>query len=603
MLLLKGGRILRHRQTPFRQLPIQIQFMSISGLFLCTVIISALLLIHSTQKILINNATNYVDMASDKFTNELDVLCLQLDVIASHIQSDSLYQELLSTPDYHSLAPYTISEISQNVSYLKSLYPDIVDIAFANDLVHWSALFSESDLHTLYEEALMDGYPKNHSLGLKKSSFLPLADETYYVYCSHIYSNGRSIGCAFISLDINQLNMEGFSQDSPASYFLMDTVGNLYPISAGSEYSDTILASCQDALQEAAKESSDAEHSLILNRHFSIQMDYSDTAQCYIISAVYIPAISKMLHGMKEQMFLIILLIIVFFMTLLIILYRNLITPLNSFNHMIREMDKQKTRHLAKPLDIDGCAEVRDLSLAFFEMFSAIDTLNVQIFETSSKLYEEKIRGQATEISYFRSQINPHFLYNVLSLIRSQALAHDVPEIAAIAIAMGKMYRYNTKGAPIVPFQEELEMTRAYVEIQKFRFQDKFDIIYNIPEEALTIPVIKIILQPLVENAIQHGIEPSLEKCMLYIGATLTNEEFIIEIRNDGVGMSPERLAHMQKLLQTRSYDATNYVGITNTNARLKLQYGDAYGITIDSQENDGTVVAIHMPLPHPQAD
>lgn len=177
-------------------------------------------------------------MASDKFSNELDVLCLQLDVIASHIQSDSMYQELLSTPDYHSLAPYTISEISQNVSYLKSLYPDIVDIAFANDLVHWSTLFSESDLHTLYEEALMD------------------------------------------------------------------TVGNLYPISAGSEYSDTILASCQDALQEAAKESSDAEHSLILNRHFSIQMDYSDTAQCYIISAVYIPAISKMLHGMKEQMFL-----------------------------------------------------------------------------------------------------------------------------------------------------------------------------------------------------------------------------------------------------------------------------------------------------------
>ena len=99
----------------------------------------------------------------------------------------------------------------------------------------------------------------------------------------------------------------------------MDTVSNLYPISAGSEYSDTILVSCQDALQEAAKESSDAEHSLIL-----------------------------------------------------IILYRNLITPLNSFNHMIQEMDKQKTRHLTKPLDIDGCAEVRDLSLAFFEMFSGI---------------------------------------------------------------------------------------------------------------------------------------------------------------------------------------------------------------------------------------
>lgn len=587
------------RKLTFRQLPIHTQFLIISGLFLFMLLPSALLLIHSTQKVLINNATSYVDMAADKFSNELDVLCLQLDVLASHIQSEDLYKQLLLAPNYQSIDPYTVSSITQNVSYLKSLYPDIADIAFANDLIHWSTIFSESDLDELYRQAESDSVSHNHGMGLKKSSFLTLSDNTYYVYCSHIYQNGRSVGCSFISIDINKLHINSLEEDSPDSYFVMDTNGNIYSLSDDSErYADAVYNSCQDYVQSLAGSEPVTDQSIIWKNQFTIQINYSENAKCYIISAVYIPAINQMLSGLWEQMFWIILIIVVSFLALLILLYRNMIIPLNRFNQIIRNMDKQKQRHLAKPLDIDGCAEVRDLALAFSNMFSTIDNLNVQIFETSSKLYEAKIRGQATEISYFRSQINPHFLYNVLSLIRSQALAHNVPEIAAISVAMGKMYRYNTKGAPIVPFQEELEMTRAYVEIQKMRFQDKFDIIYNIPDEALSIPVIKIILQPLVENAIQHGIEPSLEKCMLYIGCALTEQEFIIEIRDDGVGMPPEQLSKMQKLLQTRDYDATNYVGITNTNARLKLQYGDAYGITIDSHENDGTVVTIHMPLP-----
>ena len=187
----------------------------------------------------------------------------------------------------------------------------------------------------------------------------------------------------------------------------------------------------------------------------------------------------------------------------------------------------------------------------------------------------------------------------MLELIRSISLSHQVPEIASIAVAMGKMYRYNTKGAPIVPFSEELEMTKAYLEIQKYRFQDKFDIIYNIPEHILSVPVIKIILQPIVENSIQHGIEPSLNRCMLYIGCTIQDNDLCIEIRDDGVGMPPEKLHEMQTLLLDKNYDSTKYVGITNTNARLKLQYGNEYGVSIDSKENDGTIVTLRMPITH----
>lgn len=304
--------------------------------------------------------------------------------------------------------------------------------------------------------------------------------------------------------------------------------------------------------------------------------------------------LSFLLPGSAHQ--LILAAVAAFALLLIAVLYRNMVMPLNRLSHAIEQMDSRRQRHLRHPLDIGGCEEVRRLALTFSNMFSDIDQLNMQIFETSSKLYEEKIRTQATQIDFFRSQINPHFLYNVLELIRSLALEHDAPDISAITVAVGKMYRYNTKGNPVVPFREELEMTKAYIEIQKFRFQSKFDIIYNIPEEALEIPVIKIILQPIVENAIQHGIEPALDRCILYIGCSVKDRELVIEVRDDGVGMSAERLREMQELLNRRQYDTAAYVGITNTNARLKLQYGDMYGITIESKENDGTIVTMRLP-------
>ena len=374
----------------------------------------------------------------------------------------------------------------------------------------------------------------------------------------------------------------------------MDTNGNYHALNSSSKsVAQTIIPICQANYSQVK----DGNPFVNKTKSFLIKMDYSKTASCYIISAVNISSVNKSSQGALIKVTMIVAAIIVFVLLMLFILYVSLIIPLNQFSNIIKTMEKERTRHLSAPIDIDGCMEVHDLGTAFTDMFSTIDELNVQIFDASSKLYEEKIRGQATEISYFRSQINPHFLYNVLELIRSQALLKDAPEIANIAIAMGKMYRYNTKGAPIVPFKDELEVTKAYVEIQKYRFKDKFEILYNIPEEALKYRVIKMILQPIVENAIGHGIEPSLEKCTLYIGVNITDTEFIIDIRDDGVGMSKEKLDEIRSLLKEKHIDSEKYVGTLNTNARIKLQYGEEYGVTIESNESDGTVVQLHLPL------
>ena len=588
----------KHRlKHHFKALPIYKQFLAVSMISLFMIALLSLLLLKSAQKIIMANVTNYTNLFAEKYSNQLESLCFQLDVICSQFQTDDVYRELLSVTSYQELGLSTTGEIEEKLTYIKALNPNIADVAFANDLIHWSTLFSEEDLTALYQQSLADGISSAHGIGLMGSSFLSLAGKTYYVYCSNIYHYGKPVGCAFISLDIDKLNLDTSDPDSPASFFIMDTRGNACGLSSNSHlFSETVLQACQEYAAQQPAESPSPRPYTASHDSFSIQMTYSEPANCYIISAVYVPAIRRQLADISYYIWFILAAIALFALLLVAVLYRNMARPLNQFNGIIQEIGSQRQRHLKYPLDIQGCAEVHNLALAFSNMFSDIEELNEQIFEASSRLYEEKIRTQATQIDYFRSQINPHFLYNVLEMIRSLALTNHVPQIASIAVAVGKMYRYSTKGEPVVSFREELEMTKAYIEIQKYRFQNKFDILYNIPEEALDIPVIKIILQPLVENAIQHGIEPALEHCILYIGCTVTEKELLIEIRDDGVGMPEERLKEMQALLEETHYDTANYVGITNTNARLKLQYGEEYGITLDGSENDGTVVTIRMP-------
>ena len=580
----------------FSRLPIHKQFLVVSGLSVFMIMLLSFLMLKSVQQIVTVNVTNYVNLFTEKYGNQLETLFFQLDVLCSEFQTDELYRTLLSADSYQDLTPEIIDEVNGNIAYIKSLNNNIVDVAFANELIHWSTLFSEEDLDALYRQALKDGISTGHGVGLFKSSFLPLADMTYYVYCSKIYRFGKPVGCAFISLDIAQLNLDSSDADSPASFFIMDREGDAYGLSRNTkQFEAAVLDACPEYI--SLTPDSALPQYTVSDDSYSIQMLYSEAANCYIISAVYIPAIRAQLSDISFYIWFILILVVVFSLVLIAVLYRNMALPLNQFNNVIEDIRSQRQRHLKYPLNIRGCAEVHNLAQAFSNMFSDIDELNMQIFEASSKLYEEKIRTQATQIDYFRSQINPHFLYNVLELIRSLALDNQVPDIASIAVAVGKMYRYNTKGDPVVPFREEVEMTKAYIEIQKLRFRSKFDILYNIPEEAMEIPVIKLILQPIVENAIQHGIEPALEHCILYIGCTVTEKEFLVEVRDDGVGMPGERMREIQQLLSQTHYDTANYVGIINTHARLKLQYGDDYGITIDGAENDGTVVTIHLPV------
>ena len=218
-----------------------------------------------------------------------------------------------------------------------------------------------------------------------------------------------------------------------------------------------------------------------------------------------------------------------------------------------------------------------------------------------SKAKEIYLRKQA-ELSALQSQINPHFLYNTLETIRGLAMVYGIDDIADMTKALADLFRYsiNSHGV-IVPLEEELKSVRNYFLIQEKRFSSKFSLIENIDEDAFRCLIPKLLIQPIVENCVHHGLEIKSGKGTVIIEACLTEKEILINIKDDGVGIKQNKLEELQKHLRdsdSEKLEENNklHIGLSNVNSRIQLSYGSNYGLTIQSMEGIGTSVEIVLP-------
>jgi len=243
--------------------------------------------------------------------------------------------------------------------------------------------------------------------------------------------------------------------------------------------------------------------------------------------------------------------------------------------------------------------EIGTLYTQYSSMLQQINTLIKDKYENQIILMSSKMRA-------LEAQINSHFLFNTLETLNSIALIENVRSVSVISKALGDMFRYAIKTkSEIVTLREELDHIRNYETIQKFRYADKFDMIYEIDESLYEIKILKLILQPLVENAVYHGIEMKKGKGTIIISAKMeTLDHLILQVRDNGVGIDPARLAELISTMgQAPSFeklsDATGdkrSIGIYNVHARISLYYGLQYGLSIESQPSGGTTVTIIIP-------
>lgn len=240
--------------------------------------------------------------------------------------------------------------------------------------------------------------------------------------------------------------------------------------------------------------------------------------------------------------------------------------------------------------DVRSGAEVSVLSDSLNTMIDKIDELLEQV-------KKEQIRLRKAEFELLQSQINPHFLYNTLDAIVWLAEAGEQKKVVSMVGSLSDFFRTSlNQGKDIITIKEELQHSRSYLEIQQMRYQDILNYEIHVPEELHRYLIPKITIQPLVENALYHGIKNKRGLGRIVISGRKEEDFLILQIEDNGIGMRKERLDQVKEGMNQKIPTEKDIYGLYNVNERIRLNFGEKYGLSIESNYGEGTVVSIILP-------
>lgn len=242
------------------------------------------------------------------------------------------------------------------------------------------------------------------------------------------------------------------------------------------------------------------------------------------------------------------------------------------------------------------------------EVFADLQTMVKNIKEKDARAYcsqlqEQQLQNeqQKMEMKMLASQINPHFLYNTLESLRMQALTAGNRDVANSIKLLGKAMRYvlENTGTSFITLKKEIDYIETYLRIQKFRFGDRVNFALEVAGDIMTekVLILPFLLQPVIENAIVHGLEEMTENGQIRVELTRTEELLQVMVSDNGVGMDREELERLQENVNRNTLNAGSSIGLGNINRRIKLCYGREYGIYIESKRGEGTRVILRIPI------
>ena len=227
------------------------------------------------------------------------------------------------------------------------------------------------------------------------------------------------------------------------------------------------------------------------------------------------------------------------------------------------------------------------------EIADSVNQLGEKIHTLIEESYKKELDRKISELNLLQEQINPHFLYNALSSISVLAMGNGDKVASRAILYLSDFYRITlSKGKQDITIREELNLLESYLKIQRMRFDDSIEVEYELDESLLDVHVVKLTLQPIVENAIHHGRDDDSEAFHILIRLFEEQGKTVFEVIDDGCGMDPEKLMDLQNSM---NHSEGGY-GLRNVNIRIKLQYGPQYGVYIESERGFGTKIRIEFP-------
>ncbi|OCT14760.1 hypothetical protein A8709_11325 [Paenibacillus pectinilyticus] len=276
---------------------------------------------------------------------------------------------------------------------------------------------------------------------------------------------------------------------------------------------------------------------------------------------------------------------LVLFLIVSFFLVRSIVGPIKS---LIYQMNKMKSGSFQIDLDLKGPLEIYSLGKTFQNMAVRIHELIIERQE------QEKLKNRA-EIDALQSQINPHFLVNTLNAIKIMAMLSKATNLVEMTDSLIKLLSATFhRGGSYIQLFDEMQSLEKYIHIMKVRYGDRFKVEYDIEEDITQTYILKLLLQPIVENAIIHGFYGKDAMGIVKIAAKRNNDQLILTVTDNGKGMEQQT---REILLQEKKVESLCGIGIANVNDRIRLNYGDAFGLIIHSELGVGTEVVVTLPL------
>lgn len=265
------------------------------------------------------------------------------------------------------------------------------------------------------------------------------------------------------------------------------------------------------------------------------------------------------------------------------ILSRAFSQPVRSLTMAMEAFERNTKDFRFEP--VEGSCEVHALSESFAHMV-------VQIQELMEKVRQEEMTLRKTELSALQAQINPHFLYNTLDSISWMCEEGRNKEAAEMIGALAKLFRISiSKGHELITIERELQHAESYLKIQKYRYGSSFTYIMDVDSSCYQYMCNKVTFQPLIENALYHGLD-MVDEGEIIIGVHQTDKEIVLSVEDNGVGMTKEEC---EEIFRKEAHHKTG-IGVKNVEDRIKIYFGNEYGLTINSELDEGTRVEIRMP-------
>ncbi|MCJ7843196.1 sensor histidine kinase [Lederbergia sp. NSJ-179] len=259
---------------------------------------------------------------------------------------------------------------------------------------------------------------------------------------------------------------------------------------------------------------------------------------------------------------------------------------------LMKKMKRVEEGDLTERMELIGNTEIDVMTRVYNNMLDSINQLITGV-------YESTLAEKNAKISALQSQINPHFLYNTLNVMKSISRVKGVEEVAEISESLADLFKYSMRDLDKqVHLFEELNHIDNYMKIQSHRFKDRFTLEQWVSDEAKQARIPKLLIQPLVENAVTHGLRDKRKGGVIQLNAYENNDQLMIEVCDNGIGMTAQTLEKVKKKLNSRIVDSEGGgLGLHNIAQRMKLMYGHHFGIEMESRENIGTRVQIVLPF------